>query len=70
MILYLSIFRLLTGIIICPSSVETLRLKMYLNDFNDEDPGKINVHRSSAPIGLGRLHEETDVEINPCSIPQ
>ena len=71
-ILYLSIFRLLTGVVIGPSSVETLRLKMYPNDFNDEDhsdqnedTGKINVHRSSAPIGLGRLREETDEEINP-----
>ena len=36
-ILYLSTFRLLTGLDICPGSIDSLRLKLYPDDANEDD---------------------------------
>jgi len=39
-ILYLSVFRLLTGVDICPGSIDSLRLKIYPIDSNDDSNEK------------------------------
>jgi hypothetical protein len=38
-ILYLSVFRLLTGVDICPESVDALRLKLFPEDYSKDDSG-------------------------------
>ena len=52
-ILYLSIFRLLTGLDICPESIDALRLKLYPEDLNEEDPSDANSEQDNELRPMG-----------------
>ena len=54
-ILYLSIFRLLTGLDICPESIDALRLKLYPDDLNEEESSDTNAEDNELrPMGIQR----------------
>lgn len=56
-ILYLSIFRLLTGLDICPESIDALRLKLYPDDLNEEESSEANPDRDNELRPMGTQHE-------------
>lgn len=55
-ILYLSIFRLLTGLDICPGSIEALRHKLYPEDFIEDSPSDEKDDNELRPM----IHSKTN----------
>lgn len=58
-ILYLSIFRLLTGLDICPESIDALRLKLYPEDINEEDSDAADQDNELRPMGNERENQRS-----------
>ena len=57
-ILYLSTFRMLTGLDICPGSIEALRRKLYPEDFIEGDPSDEKDNNELRPMIHSRTNQK------------
>jgi len=57
-ILYLSIFRLLTGLDICPGSIDALRVKLYPDDAHKDEPSDADTEQDNELRPMGNQGEK------------